>query len=38
MKLLTYDTGTGPRCGVLQDDHVVDVTALLGAPQTLRDV
>jgi fumarylacetoacetate (FAA) hydrolase len=38
MKLLTYDTGTGPRCGVLQDDHVVDVTALLGAPQTLYDV
>jgi fumarylacetoacetate (FAA) hydrolase len=38
MKLLTYDTGTGPRCGVLQDDHVVDVTALLGVPQTLRDV
>jgi 2-keto-4-pentenoate hydratase/2-oxohepta-3-ene-1,7-dioic acid hydratase in catechol pathway len=38
MKLLTYDTGTGPRCGVLQDDHVVDVTALLGAEQTLRDV
>ena len=38
MKLLTYDTGTGPRCGVLQDDHVLDVTALLGAGQTLRDV
>ena len=30
MKLLTYDNGTGPRCGVLQDDAVVDVTALLG--------
>ena len=38
MKLLTYDTGAGPRCGVLQGDHVVDVTALLGANQTLRDV
>ena len=30
MKLLTYDNGTGPRCGVLQGDGVVDVTALLG--------
>ena len=38
MKLLTYDTGTGPRCGVLRDDQVLDVTALLGAGQTLRDV
>ena len=28
MKLLTYDTGTGPRCGVLQDDQVLDVTVL----------
>ena len=38
MKLLTYDTGTGPRCGVLQDDCAVDVTALLGVDRTLRDV
>mgnify|MGYP001041332953 CR=1 FL=1 len=38
MKLLTYDTGAGTRCGVLQDDHVVDVTALLGGRRTLRDV
>ena len=38
MKLVTYNTGTGPRCGVLQDDSVVDVTALLGASQPLRDV
>ena len=38
MKLLTYDPGTGPRCGVLQDDAVVDVTALLGEPRTIRDV
>ena len=36
MKLLTYDTGAGPRCGVLQGDHVVDVTALLGSSQTLH--
>lgn len=38
MKLLTYDTGAGPRCGVIQDRDVVDVTALLGADGTLRDV
>ena len=38
MKLLTYDAGSGPRCGVLQDDRVVDVTALIGADHTLRDV
>ncbi|MDE2777768.1 MAG: fumarylacetoacetate hydrolase family protein [Chloroflexota bacterium] len=38
MKLLTYDTGTGPRCGVLQDNQVVDVSALLGVDQTLIDL
>jgi fumarylacetoacetate (FAA) hydrolase len=38
MKLLTYDTGNGPRCGVLRDDNVVDVAALLGADQILPDV
>lgn len=38
MKLLTYDAGSGPRCGVLREDLVIDVTALLGADQTLRDV
>ena len=38
MKLLTYDIGSGPRCGVLRDDQVVDVTALIGADQTLRDL
>ena len=38
MKLLTYDVGTGPRAGVLDGDDVVDATALLGAPHTLRDV
>ena len=38
MKLLTYDTVSGPRCGVLQDDRVIDVTALIGADRTLRDV
>ena len=38
MKLLTYDMGTGPRCGVLQDNQVVDVSALLGVDQTLIDL
>ena len=38
MKLLTYDTGSGPQCGVLRGDDVVDVSALLGAAQPLRDV
>ena len=38
MKLLTYDNGSGPRCGVLQGDAVVDVAALLGTPQPLPDV
>ena len=38
MKLLTYDSGSGPRCGVLSDNLVLDVTALLGADHTLRDV
>ena len=38
MKLLTYDSGSGPRCGVLRDNMVIDVTALLGEDQTLKDV
>ena len=38
MKLLTYDTGAGPRCGVLKDDQILDVSALLGLPRSLRDV
>ncbi len=38
MKLLTYDSGSGPRCGVLSDNLVLDVTALLGADHTLIDV
>ena len=33
MKLLTYDTGPGPRCGVLQADQVIDVTTLLEIDQ-----
>ena len=38
MRLVTYDGGAGPRAGVLADDQVLDVTALLGAAATLRDV
>ncbi|MDE2747364.1 MAG: fumarylacetoacetate hydrolase family protein [Chloroflexota bacterium] len=38
MKLLTYDSGSGPRCGVLQENLVIDVTALLGVERSLRDV
>jgi 2-keto-4-pentenoate hydratase/2-oxohepta-3-ene-1,7-dioic acid hydratase in catechol pathway len=38
MKLLTYDAGSGPRAGVLEGEEVLDASALLGAPLTLRDV
>ena len=38
MKLLTYDTAAGPRCGVLDNDDVVDVSALVGNGQLLPDV
>ena len=38
MRLLTYDTGSGPKCGVLQEDQVVDVASLLAVPQPLQDV
>lgn len=38
MKLLTYDTASGPRAGVLVEDRVVDATALLGETAPLRDV
>ena len=34
MRLLSYDTGNGPRCGVIQGDDIVDVDdliALIGA-------
>lgn len=37
MKLVTYNAGTGPRCGVLQGEQVVDVSGLLGAAAPLRD-
>ena len=38
MKLLTYDTETGTRCGVLQNDDVVDVSVLVGDGHDLPDV
>ena len=39
MKLLTYETGNGPRCGVLQAENIVDITGLMGSnDHTIRDV
>jgi 2-keto-4-pentenoate hydratase/2-oxohepta-3-ene-1,7-dioic acid hydratase in catechol pathway len=39
VKLLTYDTGSGPRAGVMLDgDSIHDASALLGSSTTLRDV
>lgn len=38
MKLLTYDTGSGPRCGVLHNADVVDVSELINSGQVLPDV
>lgn len=38
MKLVSYEPGGGPRAGVIVQDRIVDVTALLGASETLRDV
>src|SRR4029453_7703731 len=36
--LITYDTGNGPRAGVIVDERVLDVAALLGEQGGLRDV
>lgn len=38
MKLATYDTGQGPRAGVLVGERILDVATLLGEPGGLRDV
>jgi len=38
MKLVSYDAGAGSRAGVIAGERIVDVTALLAAPTTLRDV
>ncbi len=38
MKLVTYDAGSGPRAGVVVDEHVLDVAMLLGEQGGLRDV
>ena len=38
MKLLTYDDGSGPRCGVLRNENIIDVASLLGLRGPLRDV
>lgn len=38
MKLCTYDTGNGPRAGVVVDERVVDAATLLGEHGGVRDV
>ncbi|HXH08877.1 MAG TPA: fumarylacetoacetate hydrolase family protein [Alphaproteobacteria bacterium] len=38
MRLCTYDTGNGPRAGVIVDERVLDVATLLGVSGGLRDV
>ena len=38
MKLCTYDTGNGPRAGVVVEQQVLDAAALLGEQGGLRDV
>ena len=39
MKLLTYETDKGPRCGVLQAENIVDVTGLVASNgHIIRDV
>ncbi len=39
MKLLSYESDKGPRCGVLQGEEIVDVSGLLGATShTIHDV
>ncbi len=38
MKLCTFDTGHGPRDGVIVDERVLDVATLLGETGRVRDV
>jgi fumarylacetoacetate (FAA) hydrolase len=38
MKLCTYDTGNGPRAGVIVEEQVQDVATLLGEQGGLRDI
>jgi 2-keto-4-pentenoate hydratase/2-oxohepta-3-ene-1,7-dioic acid hydratase in catechol pathway len=38
MKLLVFDSPSGPRTGVLTAEGVIDVTALLGLDEPVRDV
>jgi fumarylacetoacetate (FAA) hydrolase len=38
MKLVCYDSGRGPRAGVVVAEHVLDVATLLGEAGGLRDV
>ena len=38
MKLLTYDIGKGPRAGVISEDRIVDLTALLRSETPIIDI
>jgi fumarylacetoacetate (FAA) hydrolase len=38
MKLVTFDVGSGPMAGVLQEDRVLDAAQVLGVESGLRDV
>jgi fumarylacetoacetate (FAA) hydrolase len=38
MRLCTYDTGNGPRAGLVVDERVLDIATLLGETGGLRDV
>src|SRR5262249_9710306 len=38
MKLCTYDTGNGPRAGVIVAERILDIATLLGEQGGLRDI
>jgi fumarylacetoacetate (FAA) hydrolase len=38
MRLVCYDSGSGPQTGVVVDEHVLDAADLLGEPERLADV
>ena len=37
MKIVCYDAGSGPRCGILSEGKVLDAARLLNQTSTLRD-
>jgi hypothetical protein len=36
LKLVCYDAGTGPRCGVFRDERIVGATELLDQSSVIR--